>query len=367
MIRCSTSRFKSHFPGRSLVSLALSLALSLAMVWHWNTPGFASEPCQSGGNVIPKHICDFDSFYGSPPRQLPVGWTAFVLSGDLTYMQDVDTMWEPPALRMWNNGGTFKAGIYTQVQVTPGAGYRASISWGAPNAPDLFGRQLGLDPTGGSDPNAPSVIWGPMHWGPGRILNYPVGQGPNIDLRARAISNTMTVFFLVDHPSSSGDNLIFVDVIALYPDESAPAVELPTPTPMPTPTPEVVERVQVQPAPTQAVVAVQPTATWTPEPTAIPTETPTPLPTETPTPTATPSPTPSPTATATWTPWPTATPGSVTAANRTANSGGPGMLLEVATNAAEQNGRQSLLMVGILGMGSATVFGGSLWWLRRRR
>ena len=38
-----------------------------------------------------------------------------------------------------------------------------------------------------------------------------------------------------DHPNSSGDNLIFIDAIALYPDDSAPAVELP-PTPAPTDT-----------------------------------------------------------------------------------------------------------------------------------
>jgi hypothetical protein len=343
----------------------VTLALSLAVAWSWTPSVFASEPCVTGGNVIPKEICDFDHFYGSPPRQLPVGWTAFILSGDLTYMQDVDTMWNAPSLRMWSNGGTFKAGIYTQVRVTPGAGYRASISWGAPNAPDLFGRQLGIDPTGGTNPAASTVIWGPAHWGPGRILNYPNGQGPNIDVRARAVSDTMTVFFLVDHPSSSGDNLIFVDVIALYPDESAPAVELPTP--MPTPTPETAVRAAVQPAPAQAVVAAQPTATWTPEPTATPTESPTPLPTDTPTPTATPSPTPSPTVTATWTPWPTATPGPARIANRTVTFDDPEAILTLATEVAEKSGRQGLLMVGILGFGSATIFGSSLWWLRRRR
>ncbi|RME57165.1 MAG: hypothetical protein D6790_13750, partial [Caldilineae bacterium] len=225
---------------------------------------WASEPCETGGNVIPKEVCDFDHFYGQPPRQLPVGWTAFVLAGDLTYMQDVDTFWGAPALRMWSNGGTFKAGIYTQVQVTLGAGYRASVAWAGPNEPDAFGRQLGIDPTGGTDPNAPTVVWGPMHWGPGRILNRTDG-GPNIDVRARAVNGTVTVFFLVDHPWSSGDNVIFVDAIALYPDESAPA--LPTATPVP-------------PEPAQAAAAAPP-----PPPTA------TPLPSPTPTATATATPT----------------------------------------------------------------------------
>ncbi len=96
-----------------------------------------------------------DSFHGSPPRQIPDGWTEFLIYGDATFFQDDHTYFGGPNLTIANNGGTFKAGIYTQVGVTPGAGYRASISWGAPNAPATFGRQLGIDPTGGTDPNSP--------------------------------------------------------------------------------------------------------------------------------------------------------------------------------------------------------------------
>ncbi|MCB0112637.1 MAG: hypothetical protein KDD84_01035 [Caldilineaceae bacterium] len=312
----------------------------------------ASEICESNGNVIPKPVCDFDTFYGDPPRQLPNGWTAFVLSGDLTFSQHVDTFWGAPALQMWSNGGTFKAGIYTQVDVAPGAGYRASIGWGAPNAPDHFGRQLGIDPTGGTDPNAPTVIWGPMHWGPGRLLNYTDGKGPNIDVRARAVNSRVTVFFLVDHPSSTGDNVIFVDAIALYPDESAPALPTPTDTPPPPPTATpVVER-----------AVVVPTATWTPHPT--PTETPTP--THTPTPTPTPTETPTPTPTATWTPWPTATPNAVNVLEAEA-MGSSQALMTLATGYAQKNGRDGLARMGILGLGGIVLFGGSLWWNRRRR
>ncbi|HRJ44613.1 MAG TPA: hypothetical protein PL105_22145, partial [Caldilineaceae bacterium] len=210
---------------------ALLCALLLALL---PSTLLASEPCEKDGQVIARDVCDFDTFYGSPPRQLPNGWQPFIISGDLAYMQDVDTFWGVPSLRMWSNGGTFKAGIWTQVRVTPGNGYRASIAWGAPNDPGSFGRQLGIDPTGGTDPNSPSVIWGPIHFGDGRLLNYPPGQGPNIDVKARAAGETVTVFFLVDHPHSTGDNLIFVDAIGLYPDESAPGL-IPTATPVPAP------------------------------------------------------------------------------------------------------------------------------------
>lgn len=279
---------------------AVSLALAL---WAGGArPVQASDPCNPP-NVIPREVCDFDTFYGAPPRQIPSGWTAFVLAGDLTFMQDVDTFWGAPSLRMWSDGGTFVAGIYTQVPVTPGAGYRASVAWAAPNEPDTFGRRLGLDPTGGTDPTAPTVIWGPTHWGPGRILNREP-PGPNIDVQARAQGPLMTVFFLVDHNRSTGSNYIFVDAIALYPDETAP---LPTPTWTPVPP-------TATPLPPTAT-PVPPTATPSPSPTgtATPTPMPTASPTPSPSPTATPAPSATPTAAPTTTPTPSASPTSTRA------------------------------------------------------
>ncbi len=109
-------------------------------------PTFAqvSHPCDPP-NLIPN--CGMDRFTGAPPRQIPEGWQPFILSGDLTYMQDVDTLWGAPSLCMWSNGSTFTAGIWTRVEgVQPGTAYTASIAWGAPNVPETFGRRLGIDP-----------------------------------------------------------------------------------------------------------------------------------------------------------------------------------------------------------------------------
>jgi hypothetical protein len=296
-----------------------------------------------------------DSFTGGRPMQLPVGWNAFVLYGNPEYIQDEHTFFGGYNLTIASTS-PFKAGIYTQVQVTPGAGYRASIAWGAPNQPDLFGRQLGIDPTGGTDPNAATVIWGPMHWGEGRILNYPPPD-VNIDVRARALGETMTVFFLADHPQTASYDLILIDAIALYPDESAPAVELPptaTPTPEPViePTPEEVVAAAAQ----SQAAAVAPTDT----PTATPTETPTATPTDTPTVTATPSPTYTPTLppTATWTPLPFATPEPLFSIKRAQTR---------AVSVARAFDPRSLLLVGGFGFGGALVFGASWSWLHFRR
>ena len=268
------------------------------------------DPC-GPGNLI--WNCRFDEFTGSPPLQVPSGWTPFVVSGNLTYMQDSDTYFGPPALRMWSNGGTFTAGIYTQVgDLQPGATYAASWGWGAPNSPDNFGRKLGIDPTGGTDPNSPNVQWGALHYGPGRILNRPGPYSPdkpNVGVSAVAQAPTVTVFVWVEHPSSSGDNFIFVDQVGLKQDSSAPVVP-PTPTEVPPTDTPVPTNTPVPPtsAPTSTPTST-PTDTPTPSPSPTPTDTPTPTttPTSTPSPTVTPSPTTTPTRTPVLEPRPTAT------------------------------------------------------------
>lgn len=270
------------------------------------------DPC-GAGNLIAN--CRFDSFTGAPPRQVPSGWQPFVVSGDLTFMQDSEG-YIPPALRMWSNGGTFTAGILTQVQgVQPGATYVASWGWGAPDKSyaDTFGRKLGIDPTGGTDPLSPRVIWGPTYFGEGRVMNNPGPNAPgnaNLGVAAVAQSSVVTVFAWVEHPHSTGDNMIFVDDVGLRQDTSvapvtptaAPATATPPPTALPARTPA--------PAPATFTPTAAPTDTPTPTATATPTATPSPTvtPTSTPSPTASPSPTLTPTASPTLALRPTATP-----------------------------------------------------------
>lgn len=354
---------------RPLLVSCWGVLLVLCVSLAWTTaPVYASDPCNPP-NLIPQPVCDMDSFHGEPPRQVPDGWSEFVLYGDPAFMNESHSFFGGGTLRIWSSGGTFKAGIYTQVAVTPGAGYRASIAWGAPNAPDTFGRQLGIDPTGGADPNSPAIIWGPVHWGEGRILNYPAGQGPNIDVTARAVNGTMTVFFVTDHPNSTGDNLIYIDAIALYPDENAPVVEAPVAKAIPTDTPTDTPVVAPAAAPAVAVAAalpptpVPPTPTDTPLPTVTPTPTATPTATDTPTPTATPSPT----LTATWTPWPIATPAASTAGFAFSSLPlNPATMPIQFVEVAERFYPMGLLALGILSLGGAGLCAGSLWWLRRR-
>lgn len=297
------------------VLLALVAPLTLA-----SGPG--GHGC-APGNLIPN--CGFDTFYAHPLGQIPDGWTPFVLSGSLACDPSPDTFWGAPSLRMWSDGDTFVASIWTQVGgLTPGVAYYASMGWGAPTEPNAFGRRLGIDPTGGTDPNAATVVWGPMLRGPGKVLNDSNPGYYNIDVSAVARSSTVTVFVYVDHNYSTGQNQIFLDAVGLYVDPNQPAQPPPTAVP-PSPTPAPARAQAAAPRPTATPVpptrtptpTITPTATETATPTATPTPTITPTPTQTATPTATP--------TSTLPPRPTATPAPTTS-GRTTQSRPQGLL-----------------------------------------
>lgn len=265
---------------------------------------FASGPGGHGckaGNLIPN--CGMDNFVPVAQGQAPAGWTPYVLRGSLAMDPSPDTYWGAPSVRMWSDGDTFTAGLYTQVGgLTPGGTYSASMGWGGPTPPeDSWGRRLGIDPTGGTDPNSPNVVWGPTLRGPGKVLNDSNPGYPNIDVSAVARGSTVTVFIWVDHSYSTGANEIFIDAVGLYQD-AAPVAPVATNTAIPQPT---IAAPQIAAAPTKAAPTKRP-------PTATPTRTNTPAPTATPAPTETPTTTYTPTVTPTPsnTPTPTVTPSS---------------------------------------------------------
>jgi len=314
---------------------------------------YASGPGGHGcapGNLIAN--CGMDQFVPVAQGQAPAGWTPFVISGSLAMDPAVDTYWGPPSLRMWSDGTTFVAGILTQVGgLTPGATYRASIGWGAPTVPDAFGRRLGIDPTGGTDPNSPEIVWGPTRRGPGTVLNDSDPNNVNdpkkgnIDVTAVARATTVTVYVWVDHNYSTGQNMIFIDAVGLYQD-AAPVVALPTDIP-PTSAPVQVVAPAATSTPLSPTATLAPTATPTLEPTATETSTPT----NTPTPTVTPAPTVTPTPQDT--PTPSVTPSSTLPPRPRATAAPEGATQDASASTPPQGllagGLGALLGAGVLG------------------
>jgi hypothetical protein len=189
------------------------------------------------------------------------------------------------AQQLFTYHGTHEAGIYQKVDnVRPGSQLRFSIyaqAWaGDGNDPDEskgggpMRIKVGIDPTGGTDAYAGSIVWS------GEI--NPLDAWQLVTVEARATSSSVTVFTHSAPPWPSKHNDVYYD------DASLIVVAAPAP---PTNTPRPVR-------PRATSTPVLPTATPTNTPTITPTPTntatPTPVHTATPLPTHTPTPTPVP-------------------------------------------------------------------------
>jgi hypothetical protein len=257
-----------------------------------------------------------NGFYGWGPNdsQVPNGWEPFVVQdpsippqfqdsaafGGFTERLDGDH-----CLVIWSHWVPFDAGVFQKLPVTPGTAYLFQVEW-APmqsyNADEggmitedgFMGRMIGIDPTGGTDPNSPNIVWSRELWKKKRVASE------HLRISSVAQSDTITAFVRVKNPQPHGQDQIFIDVASLVVDPDQPPPP-PPPPPTDTPVPPTNTLIPV------TVTDIPPTDTPVPTETPTPTMTFTPTPTDTPTPTHTATPTYTPTATPTHTPTPTPT------------------------------------------------------------
>ncbi|MEM7030120.1 MAG: hypothetical protein AAF629_11185 [Chloroflexota bacterium] len=228
-------------------------------------------------------------------------WVEFKLSGGVdigTIDGDRCHTINHPCGYMSSSGG-FVAGIYQQVSVIPGGIYNANVPLIIYDSYDkddgAFGRKIGVDPTGGTNPNSPNIVWSPEIYNSLARANHKlVWDELNVTITAQ--NNIATVFIWVNNRArvSSPIHQVWIDEVGMIQTGQAPPTATPvppTPTPIPaTPTPiPPTETPTTLPTDTPTVTAT-PTETPTPTPTETPTATETPIPTDTPTPTPTPTP-----------------------------------------------------------------------------
>ena len=189
----------------------VAVALLVALLGPPALPALAQHPCDAP-NIL--FNCNFDTFASvGNNKQVPEGWWYFLETGDPALDQSPDTAFGAPSLRIWSDGGSFAGGIYQVVpNVTPGARYQANIGWAAASVANL-GRQLGIDPTGGTDSRSANVVWGPMCWDKTRM--------PKLTVSAVAAGATITVFVRVQHDMSYGADQVFLDAVSLMLDRGA--------------------------------------------------------------------------------------------------------------------------------------------------
>ncbi|MDE3089576.1 MAG: LysM peptidoglycan-binding domain-containing protein [Chloroflexota bacterium] len=114
----------------------------------------------------------------------------------------------------------------------------AAKSYDGPNVRvQTIGRRLGVDPTGGRDPHAPTVLWGPEVWDGRGALNLPQMQMIFV-----AASSNATIFCrAMATDGSGGENRCWIDAICMEARTEIPAVPItpaaPSPPPAPPPAP----------------------------------------------------------------------------------------------------------------------------------
>ena len=252
-------------------------------------PVQAQDPCEDPGNLT--FNCQFDTFDYSPPYgAVAAGWTPFVeFAVQTPAFNSASETPLAPAQEIFSAWLPFTAGIYQQVDVTPGVAYVAAIGWapyasyddqGGRNSGLFIGRKVGIDPLGGADPTSPDILWSPEVW------DRLGGVFPQLRVSALAQSPLITVFVRAHNPQSHGSDKVWFDAVSLMVDPTQPTATptLVPPSPTPTSPPPTATFTPLPPTETPTATS-SPTATHTP----VPTDTPLPSPTDTLTPTSSPT------------------------------------------------------------------------------
>lgn len=263
-----------HYFQRLMAFLCIGLFLLGAVV----------AQAQDGGLANPGFEEPFTDQGGDPARLVADGWTAWnvaATSGSPTFMnQQPDYVPVRPDVSRIRSGenaqlitsffSTFTAGVYQQVSVAEAGEVTFSVYayvWSSAFDNVDVSRddgdivvQVGIDPAGGTDPAASSIVWSTA------AERYDSWNQESVTTEVPA--GTITVFVRGTVGVPAKNNNIYLDDAALSGAGSAPATtEAPTNT-VEAPTSTVSAPTNTVTAPTNTVEA--PTATE-----AIPTETPT--------------------------------------------------------------------------------------------
>jgi len=189
-------------------------------------------------------------------NRVPLGWSAALLDGT-PQLDSTRTRWDPGGcngnsfiehLEAEDSlvfvaqdletpptpGKPFDAAVYQQVEVTPGtayslSGWMVSLCGGSFSAPNdcpagyYMEKLLGIDPTGGTDPLGPNVIW------VGDRRNFTESRWVDLRLAATAQADRLTVFGRIRSPFQWHGNHAFLDAFSLVRAPTAHFVDSPSP------------------------------------------------------------------------------------------------------------------------------------------
>lgn len=270
-----------------LIPLVLAAVFVVVVVSMWSPPR-AARAFPDNCGLHPSNL--FRNGSMAPGHTTPYGtvaleWTPFVITGSPRFEWVDNEKWDANGAQyFWSDSVPFDAGIYQTVWgLQPNVYYRFRIGYSHArldpgNAKNevhpSMGRQVGVDPFGGTDPKSPNVIWGPA------LFNSTAGMNPpELTMTFAARADKATMFFRGIFTGASGRAKVWFDVACMeaVPDMPTATAVPPTITPSPlapptrTPTRPVTKIAQ---GPTATYTPLPPTATRTVAPTSTSTLTP---------------------------------------------------------------------------------------------
>lgn len=168
-------------------------------------------------------------------------WRGFVVGDTVPQFENAENEgWDPNGSQyIWRDFDKWDAGVYQRRKnLVPGQQYHFWIVWGQ-SLHDIAGnnarsteinRQIGIDPTGGTDPTSPSVIWSAPYFGGGGF------NRPEWNLYFVPTSNIATFYIRAQNGHTDGRNKVFFDTACLYPTDGNVPTTTPTLSPSPTAT-----------------------------------------------------------------------------------------------------------------------------------
>lgn len=226
------------------------------------------------GSMAPGH--------DTPFGQVALEWEPFVLVGSPRFEWVDNEKWDANGAQyFWSDSVPFDAGIYQTVSgLQPNAYYRFRIGYSHARLDPgntqneihpSMGRQVGVDPFGGTDPKSANVIWGPALFNSGAGMNPP-----ELTMTFAARADKATMYFRGIFKGASGRAKVWFDVACMEQASEMPTATALAPTATPIPPTSTPRPATARPpsSPTKIVQAPTLTPTETSEPaTATPTNT----------------------------------------------------------------------------------------------
>lgn len=225
---------RRHFSRFVALVILSSLIAPLTLVINQPAPALAlRDPCAldpnnlvNNGSMGPQN----DTPYGSAAE----GWSPFIFDGAPPQFRWVgNEQIDPNGSQQIFSTATFDAGVQQTVRnLQPGTYYwvrwgysLAAKSYSGPNVRvDSIGRKIGIDPTGGTDPHSPNIVWGSDYFDGRAALNIP-----EMTIVFAARSANATVFLrAMARDGSGGENRVWMDAICMEAKS-----DMPTATPQP--------------------------------------------------------------------------------------------------------------------------------------